>query len=90
MLTSLLEVQSLSSFCPMCEVRVQPGSKQTGQSLHQDVLVLGVHGLVGVQLQREGCVARRECSQDGGVALDTFQGKQVNDPYKLKLPTLNM
>lgn len=50
MLTSLLEVQSLSSFGPMCEVRGQPGSKQTRQSFHQDVLVLGVHGLVGVQL----------------------------------------
>lgn len=64
----------------MCEVRAQPGSKQTRQFFHQDVLVLGVHGLVGVQLEREGCGARRERSQYGGIALYTFErGKMVND-----------
>lgn len=33
------------------------GSQQTGHPFKEDVLVLGVHGLIGVQLQREGGVA---------------------------------
>lgn len=63
------------NLAPVCEVTVQAGSKQTGQSFQEDVLVLGVHGLVGVQLQGEGCVARRERSQDGGIALRRIKKK---------------
>lgn len=44
-------------------------SQQARHSFQEDVLVLRVHGLVCVQLQREGGVARCECSQNGGIAL---------------------
>lgn len=45
------------------------GSEQTRQSFKEGVLVLEVHGLIGVQLQGEGGIAGCQCSQDGGVAL---------------------
>lgn len=45
------------------------GSQQTRHSFKEGVLVLGVHGFIGVQLQREGGIAGCERSQDGGIAL---------------------
>lgn len=45
------------------------GSQQTRHSFKEGVLVLRVHGFIGVQLQREGGIARCERSQDGGIAL---------------------
>lgn len=45
------------------------GSQQTRHSFEEDVLVLCVHGLIGVQLQGEGGVAGCQCSQDGRITL---------------------
>jgi len=54
------------------------GSQQTGHPSEQRALVLLVHDLIGVQLQREGGIAGRQCSQDGGIALLNETGRKVN------------